>query len=115
MTPDNTRELIAEALYEHWRKPMVAKADKYGDPHPPKWDQLGTFQEDYLAQAEVALAALDAVTVVPDAPTDAHAEAERRYIPRDRPTMLPDHCAVMGFVEGAEWAAARVAPKGGAR
>lgn len=33
----------------------------------------------------------------------ARAEAERRYVPLDRPTAVSEQCAVQGFVDGAKW------------
>lgn len=35
----------------------------------------------------------------------ARAEAERRYVPLDRPTAISEQCAVQGFVDGAKWSA----------
>lgn len=36
----------------------------------------------------------------------ARVEAERRYIPLDRPTMVTEQVAAQAFVDGAEWRAA---------
>ena len=39
----------------------------------------------------------------------ARAEAERRHVPRDRPTAITEQCAVQGFQDGAEWARTHLA------
>lgn len=46
----------------------------------------------------------------PDVRTAAQAEAERQFIPRDRPTMVTETVAVQSFIDGAVWGAALVTP-----